>query len=75
MLNVEFQSAKANEPTEKGYPAWMSLSDADLLASSNSIQVLLGKIGILAEEMARQCEPHRHIVSVWFLDASSPKRS
>ena len=72
MLNVQFQSAKANEPTEKGYPAWMSLSDADLLASSNSIQVLLGKIGILAEEMARQCEPHRHIVSVWFLDASSP---
>ena len=40
----------------------MSLSDSDLLASSNSIQVLLGKIGILAEEMARECEPHRHIV-------------
>lgn len=61
-LNWQFQSAKANEPTEKGYPAWMSLSDSDLLASSNSIQVLLGKIGILAEEMARECEPHRHIV-------------
>lgn len=40
----------------------MALTDDDLLSSSNSIQVLLGKIGILAEEMARECEPHRHIV-------------
>ena len=40
----------------------MALTDDELLGSSNSIQVLLGKIGILAEEMARECEPHRHIV-------------
>lgn len=40
----------------------MAITDDELLGSSNSIQVLLGKIGILAEEMARECEPHRHIV-------------
>ena len=54
-------SARANQNQKSGYPAWMSFSDAELLQKSTSIQVLLGNIGILAEEMARQCEPHRHI--------------
>ena len=40
----------------------MSKSDEEIISISASIQILLGNIGVLAEEMSRTCQPHRHIV-------------